>query len=370
MNAQSEYLKYHEFCKLLGTDRENSEAEKLYIEAVKRGELEKPVSIELIERYFPHIKEDVIAAANELMKYPLAVRYMNFLRVSYFQLKDEQIPFLTHEEGNLMRNFAPILSLLEYTVTMEEEMKKRGIGQVTAERIRFSFERVLMDHKKIYGYYGLREHIYMWHRHYLIPDLFPIENLEFEVTGLPDEGTYFRNKSTKEIILLLDVTQNPMEYLGYTVKQGGDRDKAVILPKPEYELCLSPGDDVISVHIPDGTKLDCETCNNTYQKALAFLCKTFPEKQFKAMYCRSWLMNPELRELLGEQSNIVSFQSHYEKFPVKSTGQEVFLFVHQKPFENYEDLPENTSLMRGIKKRYLENRPIYVHAGIHLFEKK
>lgn len=368
MKPQEEHLKYDKFCELLGTDRMAPEAEKLYITADSEGELTKPIRVEIIPRYFPKIKEDVIAAANEFMKDPLAIRYMNFLRVSCFALKEEQIPFLAPEAGNLMRNFGPVFAALGHTEQMEAEMKRRGIDEITAERVRNVFERCLIGTKSTFGYYGMRENIFFWDRHFLVPDIFPIETLEFEVTTLPNEGTYFRNKKNKEWVILIDVSDKKSEYCGYTVKSGGDPDKYITLPKADYEKILAPGEDVISVHIPKGTKVDTQTCENTYAKALEFIYKTFPEKRFKAIYCRSWLMSPQLKEILSEGSNILSFQSFYQRFPVKSSGQEIFEFVHPKPFEKYEDLPENTTLERGVKRQYLENRLLYVYAGIHLLE--
>ena len=361
-------MTYSEFCSAIGSDRTYPDAEVLYNTANESGELEKPVRTDLIPRYFPKIKDELISVAKEFEKDSLAVRYMNFLRVAYFKLKDSEIPFLQPEEGNLMKNFGAVFSVLEHTVSTEKEIEKRGIDEVVAEKVRTAFERALLAYKKVFGFYAVKENIYFWDRHYLIPDLFPIDTLEFEVTKMPDEGTYFKNKSTGEITVLSNVTENETSYHANTVKDGGVDGETVELSKEKYECCLAPGDPVISVHIPGGTKLDSESCNNTYKKALEFIKKAYPEKKFKGMYVRSWLMNPTLSEILGENSNILSFQSFYKRFPIKSMGDEVFGFVFPKPIERYEDIPETTSLYRGLKKRYLdENRPVYVYAGIHLF---
>ena len=361
-------MNYLEFCKAIGSDRVSSLAEELYNKAQSEGELTKPVKIELIPKYFPNTKDDVIWAAKEIEKDQLSLAYMNFLRVAYPVLKGFDIPFLTPEEGSVMKNFGPLLSLMDLTISMEEEIKNRKIDDVTADRVRGALERALLSYKNVYGFYAMKENIYFWDRHYLIPDLFPIETLEFEKTQLPDEGTYFKNKATGEMTVLIDITENDKAYCGYTVKDGGDADKYVELLKDEYDCSLAPGDWIISIHIPGGTKLDSETCQNTYSKGIEFIRKTYPEIDFKAMYVRSWLMCPELGEFLSENSKILSFQSFYKRFPVKSDGKEVFGFVFPKPIEKYEDMPENTTLERGLKKRYLDNRPIYVYAGIHLFE--
>lgn len=361
-------MTYSEFCKAIGTDCIFPEAEELYNKADADGELTKPVRFDLIPKYFPHIKDDVTKAAKEIENDALALKYMNFLRVTYFAISDAFIPFLVPEEGSIIRNFAPAISILDYTANMENEMKKREVDDITADKVRTAFERALIAHKETYGFYAIKDIIYFWDKHYLIPDLFPIETLEFEVTKMPNEGTYFKSKNTGEIITLIDVSETDMAYCGSTVKDGGDADENIELSKAEYECVLKPGDWVVSVHIPAGTKLDSESCQSTYKKALSFILKAYPEIEFKAMYVRSWLMNPQLGEFLGEKSNILSFQSFYKRFPIKSSGKEVFGFVFPRPIEKYEDIPESTTLERGLKKRYLESRPIYVYAGIHLFE--
>ena len=309
-------MNYFEFCKAIGTDKTSEEAENLYFSADKSGELIKPIRFELIPRYFPDLNAEITAAANDISKDSLAMRYLNFLRISYFKLKNEDIPVLSPEKNNVMRNFAPALAILEFTEGMEREMEKRGIDKVTAEKVRNVYERCLKSYKETYGFYGIRPGSYVWNKHFLTPDIFPVDYLEFQVTELPDEGTYFKNIITNEFIRLVNVTETMHAYCGYTAKGGGDADKYTELSKREYVVCLQSGDWVISIHIPRGTKLDSETCAETYKKGLEFIYTVFPEKTFKALYCASWLMNPELGEFLAENSNILSFQKTYHKFPV------------------------------------------------------
>lgn len=357
---------YKQFCSLIGTDKVTDTGESFYNENALKQELDKPVSYTLVSKYFPDIVEDVMHAAEYINNDKLSLAYMNFLRVSYYELSEEHKPYLLAEEGNITKNFAPVFALLSYADKLEDEIARLKIDAVIAEKMRNVFQYLLIQHKKTFGYYGLTPIIFEWFKHYLKPGIFPIGELEFEVSEFPDEMAFFKNKESGSLFALMKTEENDKCFRGYIPLRGGEPGDFISLLKSEYERVICPGDDVINVHIPSGAKIDKENCDIAYNKAIKTLEKIFPGKKFKAFCCWSWLMDPELKEILNEKSNILSFQSYYEKIPVNSTGQEVFVFVHPKPFEQYEELPENTSLEKALKNRYLKNLPIYAHLGVHI----
>lgn len=73
-------------------------------------------------------------------------------------------------------------------------------------------------------------------------------------------------------------------------------------------------------------------------------------------------MDPALAEILDENSKFVGFQSRYRRFAAQSNGREVFVFDGYP--EDLNTLPEDTSLLRAMKKRYLQNDPVYAYFGI------
>ena len=75
-------------------------------------------------------------------------------------------------------------------------------------------------------------------------------------------------------------------------------------------------------------------------------------------------MSPELSEILKPESNLLAFQRPYLKFPVETEGKDVLNFVFKLKFKTYEDLPENTSLQRSLKKMYLSGQYLYEYGGI------
>lgn len=67
------------------------------------------------------------------------------------------------------------------------------------------------------------------------------------------------------------------------------------------------GEKCIAVHIPQGEKLDYARVLDSFEKADAFFTKYYPEYRYRAYNVVTWLLNPELEEVLGKESNIVRF---------------------------------------------------------------
>lgn len=144
----------------------------------------------------------------------------------------------------------------------------------------------------------------------------------------------------------------------------------VALSKNEWHRILSPADKVVSIHIPSDGKLDDEAVKATYPQMMEFLKTYFPEFDYKAFYCASWLLDPTLEELLGSASNIVKFGKGFRhRFIARDTGYGVFHFAFRvtgKPGTDYpfDDLPETTRLLKAIKEHYKQGRGIYAVSGV------
>jgi len=74
-------------------------------------------------------------------------------------------------------------------------------------------------------------------------------------------------------------------------------------------------------------------------------------------------MDPQLSKLLKPGSNITAFQRKFTRFPFVSSGNAVFKFVFFKQCKTLQELPENTSLERVLKKHYLDGHYIYEPGG-------
>ncbi len=317
------------------------------------------------EPFFPNIFDEVKEAARIIGSNKESLERLGFLIDVLYDGSLGEVKLET-AEGNIVENFAPLFALLSHIEKCEEEIERRGFDEETRKTLLGRFEATLMSHKKKFGYYAYSQMLYFWSKHYLVPDIFNVGTLQFEIQTYGNEDIYrlyngkyisVRNSYKDEgFIFGTPVLRGGAEGVGF--KRYGAMGKAVLMP----------GDKVLSVHIPSGADISKETCERNYAMALEFFAKYYPECDIKAIICHSWLMDPELGTFLPENSNILSFQSYFNVVPTKSAGEEVMTFVFGKRPENLEDLPENTTLTKNLKKRYLENNPIYAHIGVHLLK--
>ena len=120
----------------------------------------------------------------------------------------------------------------------------------------------------------------------------------------------------------------------------------------EYEL-LSGEKRALSLHIPSDASLELEACRSSYDKARAFFAAHFPAYARAPVVCESWLLHPALKELLGEGSNIVRFQSLFDIVRVEEDDISYRAFVFRRTDGNIADYPDNTTLQRRLKEHLL-----------------
>lgn len=164
------------------------------------------------------------------------------------------------------------------------------------------------------------------------------------------------------------ISETAEHWFGYPYnKKGFVEKKSITLSKGEWEKVLSPGDSVVSLHIPPGGSFGEEIINDTLKQTETFIKTYFPDFDYKAFVCYSWLLDPQLEELLGENSNIVKFGKKFHRMGAKSNALDVFYFVFGMPTDNdmpvISELPGNTKLEKMIKEHYLNKKAIYEMHG-------
>ena len=154
-------------------------------------------------------------------------------------------------------------------------------------------------------------------------------------------------------------------YLGNPVSPAGRCQKdPVCLPKADYRILVQPGDTCLSIHIPNTGDFSHKSCEESYARAKELFHTCFPELTIKAFHCHSWMMAPELGAILKPDSRILSFAEPYLRYPIPTQGDDVLNFVFLLKFTTYADLPEDTSLQRALKQRYLRGEYLYEYGGI------
>ena len=165
-----------------------------------------------------------------------------------------------------------------------------------------------------------------------------------------------------------DFCETDDEYRGHLAKDGLVSPQYVSLRKTEWEVYIKPGDDMLSLHIPKGARMTRESILSSVKAAREKAKECYPEYDIKAVGCYSWLLNPQLEEILGKDSHIGTFGSSFVRWPVKTDGMDVFGFVFPQTHGGYHTLPENTRLERSLKKLYMDGGFILNTAGIIIEE--
>ena len=124
----------------------------------------------------------------------------------------------------------------------------------------------------------------------------------------------------------------------------------------------------MKVHIPFKGSLAPEICARSYEKARELFPKCFPEYCSTGFTTCTWMLAPELDPLLREGSNILAFQRMYHRFPLSSSGRDIFEYVFQRSVKDpsqvdIESLPENSSLQRDVKELLREGVVFHEFGG-------
>ena len=122
------------------------------------------------------------------------------------------------------------------------------------------------------------------------------------------------------------------------------------------------GTAVLNVHIPAGVPLDVDAVREAMEYAPRFY-ETHFGKAFTLFMCHSWLLSPQLKEILPKDSRIIQFQNLFEicwMDEERQAEERVFGSLAEDP----ATYPEETSLQRKMKMALLEGKHFGMGCGI------
>lgn len=127
----------------------------------------------------------------------------------------------------------------------------------------------------------------------------------------------------------------------------------------EYE-----DENTINIHIPSGSKLDLSLVSDSISDSKYYINKYFNIKNY-TYYCTSWLLSPEVHDLLDKDSNIYKFYYLFDVEAGSSCIKDILNFVYKKIGKvDYKLLSENTRLQSMIKKNLIEEKDFRIGKGI------
>lgn len=306
------------------------------------------------------------------------------------ELFKEELKDFAAEDRELL-NYALLFSMITAIPSAAEKLEKKGVPYDIYYATLACFEDTCLDFMARFDRVGYHAGYINWLQLYLDGRILRIGRLNFETRNRLNEPVHvFRNNRGEYKIFITDtrihksgmVLNTPgyedkeesfetgfVETDGFYEGNSVYRNNRVCrektrLYKNEWSLVLSVGDPVISVHIPANGRLIAGECEASYSKAREIFKRYYPEFRYKAFHCYSWLLSPQLEELLPEGSNILQFQKKYMRYPTICTGEDVLTFVFRNRFKDYSDMSENTSLERALKKYYIGGKKIHETGGV------
>lgn len=353
----------------------------------------------MFDEKYEFVKDSIVKVReNELLaRHSLLLYHMLNDRAPGEIANVTQTPVPPSEDERATYEMSAFFAELAFAPKMAEFLRSREVSEdIYLLTIRDVFDGSLHNYNKLFGRDGFEaDRIFRWNQRLIDCTILHIGLLNFEMrTKFIEAAVVLRNKAGEAAILVHDqpvsqsgiiagsagaeeeaffgaFTETDEYYEGYPV----DSWNAIIspekkrYPKSEWELYITETDPVISVHIPPSKEFTPENMEKAYADCLRVLEKSFPEYKPKAFYCHSWLMEPQLRDLMKPTSNILAFQGKYLRFPRISDGKAVLIFLFDDPtITNWEDLPENSSLQRAVKSHYLSGKYIYEPCGFFFLD--
>lgn len=122
------------------------------------------------------------------------------------------------------------------------------------------------------------------------------------------------------------------------------------------------GEKCITLHIPQGEKLDTDKCLESLKEANVFFEKYYPDYKYRCYTVITWLVNPDLENVLSKDSNIVKFGKLFNilGYVPDSDMNERRIFGYNKDRANYA--PEN-ALQEYTLSRIQKKLPLYSYNG-------
>lgn len=338
---------------------------------------------------YPRTLEAVLQEADRLKKDPDAALYALFV----YRAMECRALFLKHLSLFTFPEKYPLFAFLCLIPAMETTYRiltARNLPADIVEQTIGQYEDCVFLHQKRFDEYGLHKRYFDHLQLYVDGKILNLGRMRFEMCRLDDPVYVLRHRASGELTLLFGAgemrsdglyrdtppvteeggftasfQETETAYIGHPVSADGKcGSRPVSLLKENYELLMKPGDTCLGGHLTDRGALDAEACRESYLRAVDIFRTYYPEFKIHGLKVHTWLLAPELEQMLSANSRILAFGKQYILYPIHTEGKDVLNFVFNLRFKTYQDLPEDTSLQRNLKKLYLSGGLLYEYGGI------
>lgn len=208
-----------------------------------------------------------------------------------------------------------------------EKYQKLGIPETVYLDTMSYFSGFVQEYKNVFGCYGYEW--LPWHYPLVHGELFRIGTLEYRLEGWVDAADIGEYNHRNDI-------------------EDGD----------EYEE-----EKLVSIHVPTGTDLRLPVLRASWERAKAVLGRAFPEYRDVPWVCHSWLLSPQLPQLLPPESRILAFQRSFVIEEMEDDG-DFENWIYPNAEGDDMNLPEDTTLQLNLKYWILAEFPFHSGKGI------
>lgn len=124
----------------------------------------------------------------------------------------------------------------------------------------------------------------------------------------------------------------------------------------------------VYIHIPRGKDLNEEDVKESLCLADKYIKKYYSELKNEklAYYTKTWLLSPEIKEILSDNSNIIKFQNKFSIIKYEENINDFLNFIFDVTIDkvDYKNLPEKTTLQKELKRKLLNNETLHLGLGI------
>lgn len=295
-------------------------------------------------------------------------------------------------DGTLLTSMLPLYILISMLPGAVSQYRRRGFSE---EEIGLVMHRIwdgMRIVKRQTGLPGINETYFQWQTLFAMAKIFEFpEGLQFELRSVKLTATYIRNKITGQVVPLLNkgivhrsgeqmvgsagyedsegsfeatFSEDEENIYGYGAYNGKVETTLGTYPKSQWQVCLRPGDNYLSLHIPEGADISRELVLAQIEKARKVVRERFPEHEGCEIFGSSWILNRKLLDIVKPDSKIAQFLQLFTVHPIVDDATSIFSFVFNGRPSDLNDLPENSSLHKGLKQLYLDGDHLHIFVGI------
>lgn len=340
----------------------------------------------------------LVESSRRIVKNPAAMRLFwhqhylvarNYDRHFMKCYKFPELPVL----GEDARAYFLLLAFSGYHFNVDWHAKK-GIPERFLEATVTDFRISVQSSMKSSGFLGLAPHYSGWWQGLFNGKLYRLGRLTFLHENYRTPARVFENKKSGAIKIFSDpdilfnadglvaftdeekatgfrsqLTESNGVVQGTPVRPDGFASpQTESLALSEWREIVTKNDPVIGVHISPGSPMDTKECEKSFAQAIDFCGKYFSDVPFKAFVCDSWLLDPALKEVQPEESNIVQFQKRYHLVPSPVDMEFITLrtiFGTEALKVGFENVPHATALQKRAAEFKRQGKRFRSGLGIH-----